>query len=780
MIAKKESRRAVAAKSREELAKQKVLYETYISQIALAAEKIDGNAFGEARRLLDEYKSSPLRQWEWRRLSYVCNQSSASFDCGNQPVDAVAFSPDGKEFVTAGQDGVVRIWTTTLSENPKDVPKPRTFSHTALGQRVPVRAVAWANTVIGGQAVSLIATVGERGSVHLWKADGSPFKSLAGHSPSEAVTSAVFSVSGPHKWLVTGSEDKTAVVWDLARPGQMKPLRAHSGAVWDVAVTDDQQQIATAGQDGKIFLWNVAGASDAYTITQDKELAGFHDGPVYSIAFSPDGTRAVSGGRDNRILVWKVNEAKTVDIKGRLNGTPELQPNWLVLRGHTAAVRCVRFSPDKKGNRILSCGDDNTVCLWNSHTGVLERTLRGHGSFVRSCAFAPADYQLRSDDTTDRLVLSGSHDTTSKLWRTAGYDDVRIYRAKELQRHDDQVLATVYGPSGKLIATASKDRTIRLWDVSRPGKPTFRELKEGHDFLSTSARFFRKGRFAGRRFVTSGMDGTVRIWGVDSGTQLADLKGAGSSGAIALSPDEAELAAGGKEQKDADGKLSYPILLWKTADLLNKQSTPRRLFKHEAQVTALAYSLDGTALVSGDSDGFCFAWHRTAQGWDDPQPVNGRLNVPSHSKRINSIVFLDDRHVATASNDRTISVWELGAGVERHRISLADSVIAMDVSPDGRRLVVTTSRADEAGEFTSSSTQPRNPRTKEKKQPPDSVLQTYTSEGKPLEKSVVRRGQSVRCGFHPTAAGCSRWPTAAACTNGPPAASLAFARRLPL
>jgi hypothetical protein len=784
-LAERQQQLALAAKSREEIAKLKTQYETYLARIALAAEKINGNAFDDARRLLAAYQGDDLRHWEWARLWYLCERSDADFPC-NTPLDAVAFSPDGREFVTAGQDGVVRIWKTSLMQNVADAagiladagsvrhdrggqpPAPRlTFPVRSdrlqavdrlkpVTTNIPIRAVAWGRIVVNGQPLSLIATAGERGSVNLWRAnDGSLFKSLTGHSAGETVTSAVFSTTERHNWLVTGSTDHTAIVWDVAGTERPVPLRGHSWWVWDVAVSRDQSRIATAGQDGKIILWKVAENDGATRITVEKELADYHAGPVYSIALSPDGKRAVSGGYDNRALVWKLSEAAAVDLDGRLRNQPEPKPNWLVLRGHTGAVRSVTFSPDDAGRLILTCGDDNTVSIWNSTTGTLERTLRGHGSFVRSCAFSPvspsAGVSLRSNpghpptadlrsptsdprpSSDDRLVLSGSHDGRAKLWQIAGYNEVRVFRGQLLNGHEDEILAAVYGPRGDVIATAGKDRTIRVYDVKTnrsiiPGDPR-PKYDEGHDYLASSALFFRKGAYAGRRFVTSAMDGTVRIWQLDSGTEIVALRGAGSSGAIALSHDEGELAACGRVRTLAGNRVDYPILVWPVRDLDGNAPVPKTLSKHVAEVTALAYSPDGKMLVSGDAIGVCLVWERTADGWSEPQAISRKENGRRHSKRITGIAFLDSGRVATSSNDNTVSVWNVRTGEEQLMIALPDSVIAMDASPDGSR-IVTTSRA---GSPVASVPDARSVRDAG----PESLLRIYSPEGRVLGQTIL-------------------------------------------
>src|SRR5262249_49999299 len=90
--------------------KQKEEHKAYIARIGLAAAKIDENAFGSARDLLDGCPRE-LRNWEWGRLSYLCGLSDEFVD-GKAPLESVAFSGDGSKFVTGGWNHSVDIWKT--------------------------------------------------------------------------------------------------------------------------------------------------------------------------------------------------------------------------------------------------------------------------------------------------------------------------------------------------------------------------------------------------------------------------------------------------------------------------------------------------------------------------------------------------------------------------------------------------------------------------------------------------------------------------------------------
>jgi hypothetical protein len=100
--------------------RQQAEREAYVARIGLAAAKIEENAFQRARELLAECPPA-LRDWEWGRLMYLCQQHVREID-NQQPIETVAFSPDGRHFVTGGWDGVLRIWETDTGELQSTIP----------------------------------------------------------------------------------------------------------------------------------------------------------------------------------------------------------------------------------------------------------------------------------------------------------------------------------------------------------------------------------------------------------------------------------------------------------------------------------------------------------------------------------------------------------------------------------------------------------------------------------------------------------------------------------
>jgi serine/threonine protein kinase len=203
---------------------------------------------------------------------------------------------------------------------------------------------------------------------------------LAGHSRS--VNSVAISPDG--QTLVSGSNDKTINIWNLANGKLIRTLTGHSGWVRSVAISADGQTLVSGSYDKKINIWNLANGNLIRT------LAGHFRG-VLSVAISADGQTLVSGSHDKTINIWNL-------ANGNLIHT---------LAEHSLGVNSVAMSPD--GQTLVSGSADNTIKIWNRAKKKLKLidTLAGHSERVNSLAISP----------DGQTLVSGSADNTIKIWR---------------------------------------------------------------------------------------------------------------------------------------------------------------------------------------------------------------------------------------------------------------------------------------------------------------------------------------------------------------------------
>jgi len=324
--------------------------------------------------------------------------------------------------------------------------------------------------------------------------------------------------------LASGSGDSTARIWNMTQNGdstvevlkhciKMEGKEVPSNK--DVTSLDwncNGELLATGSYDGYARIWSTSGKLE--------KTLGQHKGPIFALKWNKTGNFILSAGVDRTTIIW---DASTGMCKQQFafHSAPALDVDWKSdesfascstdkqihvcqlgsdrpiksFQGHTNEVNAIKWDP--QGKFLASCSDDMTLKVWNMDRENCVHDLQAHQKEIYTIKWSPTGPGTNNPNT-NLVLASASFDSTVRLW-----DVERGSCVHTLTRHKEPVYSVAFSPDGKYLASGSFDKCVHIWSTGS-GQLV-------HSYKGTGGIFEVCWNSRGDKVGASASDGTVFV-----------------------------------------------------------------------------------------------------------------------------------------------------------------------------------------------------------------------------------------------------------------------------
>jgi WD40 repeat protein/tRNA A-37 threonylcarbamoyl transferase component Bud32 len=505
-------------------------------------------------------------------------------------VHSVTFNGDGTRIAT-GDDNKVRVWDPVSG-------KPVFVADANCGGSVRAMTFDPAGThlFIGNTAINVLdLSKPENGAGN-------------GHAGGDFIQSMAFPPGGENR-LVVARYSGIVQFWDMQSwdlRGPRKPpliVKAHSAALERLEFSPDGKRFGTTSLDGTAKVWDVTTfqelASARVPVEKDMKF-------MPPTAFTPELYRVAAAHTDGTVKLWPLTDDPAAAVYLRTGTISHATFN--ADGTHIAASVPVE---------VVQRGFVYGVTGWDTETGRLVLTIKDEDGkepgfwkkgAITGVAFSPSGdrvataHPLEYDANPPEFPPDPAKYTVSavKVW-----DAATGKLLLTLKGHTADVITVAYTADGARIVSASQDGTVRVWNAG-DGKPiaTYTVVTRPPEYKARNRAewppsvtpVFALAAFSrdGRRFAGACMDGTVRVWDLAPGKEIATFKAHEKyATALAFTPDGRRVLTGGDDRV---------VKVWEDGRLI------RAYDGHTAGITAAALAPDGTRLASGDASGVVKLW----------------------------------------------------------------------------------------------------------------------------------------------------------------------------
>ena len=456
-----------------------------------------------------------------------------------------------------------------------------------------------------------------------------------------------------------GKRDLRGLEWDyLWNLGHVKSVTfgSHQGGVYFARYSSDGRRIVTAGEDAVVRLY------DAHTCELKTELPT-GQGEVNGVAFSSDHKRIATAGDDGTVRVWNLDTLHEL----------------IAIKAHKNIAYQVVFTPD---GRLVSCGNDPDICIWDATTGAAKGVLRGHTETVEAIDLAPDGYHL----------ASVSMDHTVRLW------DLRTGKeARFLHSHSRPAKCVAFSRDGAFLATGAKGGEVVVFDMAtHEPVARLRHLDHVHGVALSPN---------GGLVAVADAGGVVALWRIplDSSGKMHDptkpvaawAAHSGRAWAIAISPSGDSLLSTGSEGNvklcRTSTSLGWRNLNLRESGRFDSHPRSRRWLATVPQSSKMITAVDTRGLLLWDLPKVGLVSHGASP--DGQSRPHGGVALPApivldEGEWTVADVSADGRIVAGGNLQGDAAIWNLESRERLATWSLDSSkgLGGIALSPDGSKL----------------------------------------------------------------------------------------------
>ncbi|KAI3368439.1 hypothetical protein L3Q82_025447, partial [Scortum barcoo] len=326
--------------------------------------------------------------------------------------------------------------------------------------------------------------------------------------------------------LASGSGDSTARIWNLSE----NSTSSSTQLVLRHCIREGGQDVPS-NKDVTSLDWNsegtllATGSYDGFARiwTKDGNLAstlGQHKGPIFALKWNKKGNFILSAGVDKTTIIW---DAHTGEAKQQFpfHSAPALDVDWQsnntfascstdmcihvcklgqdrpikTFQGHTNEVNAIKWDPT--GNLLASCSDDMTLKIWSMKQDSCVHDLQAHSKEIYTIKWSPTGPGT-NNPSANLMLASASFDSTVRLW-----DVERGICIHTLTKHQEPVYSVAFSPDGRHLASGSFDKCVHIWNTQTGALV--------HSYRGTGGIFEVCWNAAGDKVGASASDGSVSV-----------------------------------------------------------------------------------------------------------------------------------------------------------------------------------------------------------------------------------------------------------------------------